>query len=216
MPALNSRPTSSSARPSVEQHVGLGRTCGWRVQDRRQVDGVGVAVEQRQAVEEERRRERAEQEVLDRGLLRQQAAAARHAGHQVQRQRQHLERDEHQQQVVRRSGRSACRRRRTAAAGRSRSARGRWWPGAGRPASRRRRPTTATIGLPTSTLRSAISSTAMTASTRIVPWMNSPAGSIGERAGERRVRCPSATAWSMVVPCSSATDDDRRRPARRA
>ena len=43
----------------------------------------------------------------------------------------------------------------------------------------------ATIGLPTSTLRSAISSTARMASTRIVPCRNSPAPSIGDRAGRR-------------------------------
>ena len=60
----------------------------------------GVAVEQREAVEEERRRERAEQEVLDRRLLREQPASAGQPAHQVQRQAEHLERDEHRQQVV--------------------------------------------------------------------------------------------------------------------
>ena len=41
-----------------------------------------------------------EQEVLQRRLLREQAAAAGQAAQQVQRQREHLERDEHRQQVV--------------------------------------------------------------------------------------------------------------------
>ena len=61
----------------------------------------GVAVEQRDAEEEERRGERAEQEVLERRLLREQAAAAGEAAEQVERERQDLERDEHRQQVVR-------------------------------------------------------------------------------------------------------------------
>ena len=100
MPALNSSPTSSSAMPLYSSTSGLPddprcvRIVG-------QVDRVRVAVEQRQAVEEEGRGERAEQEVLDRGLLREQPAPAGEARHQVQRQRQHLERDEHEQQVVR-------------------------------------------------------------------------------------------------------------------
>ena len=67
-----------------------------------EVDAARVAVEQRDAVEEERGGERAEQEVLHGGLLREQAATAGEAGHEVQRQRQDLERDEHEQQVVRR------------------------------------------------------------------------------------------------------------------
>ena len=49
----------------------------------------------------------------------------------------------------------------------------------------------ATIGLPTSTLRSAISSTDMIASARIVPWMNSPAPSMASEpanTGRRRRR----------------------------
>ena len=161
MPALNSSPTSSSARPGVEQHVGLRRGLRRRAGSR-QVDRVRVAVEQREAVQEERRRERAEQEVLDRGLLREQPAAPGHAGHQVQRQRQHLERDEHQQQVVRDREDQHAADREQQRAGRPRSARGR----CAQPRGRRGEPTTtaadATIGLP-STLRSAISSTDMTA-----------------------------------------------------
>ena len=45
-----------------------------RVGDRGEVDRAGVAVEQREAVQEERRGERAEQEVLQRRLLREQPA----------------------------------------------------------------------------------------------------------------------------------------------
>ena len=60
----------------------------------------GVAVEQRDAVEEERRGERAEQEVLQRRLLAEQPAAAGQPAEQVERQREHLERDEHREQVV--------------------------------------------------------------------------------------------------------------------
>ena len=70
------------------------------VGDGDQRDGAAVAVQERRAVQEERRRERAEQEVLERGLLRQQPAATCHAREQVQRERHDLERDEHQQQVV--------------------------------------------------------------------------------------------------------------------
>ena len=60
----------------------------------------GEPVQQRDAEQEERRGERPEQEVLHRGLLRQQATAPGQAGEQVQRQREHLERDEHRQQVA--------------------------------------------------------------------------------------------------------------------
>ena len=45
-------------------------------------------------------RERAEQEVLQRRLLRQQPAATGQPAQQVERQREHLERDEHRQQVA--------------------------------------------------------------------------------------------------------------------
>ena len=69
-----------------------------------------IAVQQGRAEEEERRGERAEQEVLQRRLLGEQAAAAGQAAHDVERQREHLERDEHGQQVVRTPGTAACRR----------------------------------------------------------------------------------------------------------
>ena len=73
--------------------------------DRRRADvaephAAGGAVDQGQAVEEERRGEGAEQEVLDRRLLREQPAPAGQAADQVQRQAEHLERHEHDQQVV--------------------------------------------------------------------------------------------------------------------
>src|SRR3712207_6891324 len=51
-------------------------------------------------------RVRAEQEVLERGLLAEQAATAGQRAHQVQRQRQHFQRDEHGEQVVRGDERS--------------------------------------------------------------------------------------------------------------
>ena len=73
-----------------------------RLGDAAELDRAGVAVEQCHAVEEERRGERAEQEVLERGLLAEQPPAARQPAEQVERQRQHLERDEHREQVVRR------------------------------------------------------------------------------------------------------------------
>ena len=83
----------------------------------------GVAVEQRDAEQEERRGERTEQEVLERRLLREQPASAGQAAQQVQRQREHLERDEHASAGRWPPGRAACRRPRTAPAGRPRSAR---------------------------------------------------------------------------------------------
>ena len=64
-----------------------------------EVDGAREAVEQRGAVQEERRGERAEQEVLERRLLREQPTSTGQARQQVQRQREHLERDEHREQV---------------------------------------------------------------------------------------------------------------------
>ena len=60
----------------------------------------GVPVDQRDAVDEEAGAERAEQEVLHRRFLAEQAAATGQAAEQVERQREHLERDEHGQQVV--------------------------------------------------------------------------------------------------------------------
>ena len=71
-----------------------------RLVDRRELHRAGVAVEQRDAVEEEAGGERAEQEVLERRLLAEQPAAAGQPAQQVERQREHLERHEHRQQVV--------------------------------------------------------------------------------------------------------------------
>ena len=90
----------SSARPEHQQDVAALGDAG--LADVAQPDAAGGAVDQRQAVEEEGRGEGAEQEVLDRRLLREQPAAAGQAADQVQRQAEHLERDEHDQQVVRR------------------------------------------------------------------------------------------------------------------
>ena len=85
-------PTSSSgSRPTVE-------LTAVAISPRPQL--AGEAVDEGHAEEEERRRERAEQEVLERRLLRDQPAPAGQPGHQVQRQREDLEGDEHRQQVV--------------------------------------------------------------------------------------------------------------------
>ncbi len=71
-----------------------------RLVDPRQRHRPGEAVDQRDAVEEEAGRERAEQEVLERRLLAEQAPAPGQPAQQVERQGQHLERDEHGEQVV--------------------------------------------------------------------------------------------------------------------
>ena len=96
---MNSSPTDDQGRADQEQTVGP-RVPADRVGDARQPHRAGVAVEQRHAVQEERRGERAEQEVLQRRLLREEPPATREAAQQVERQREHLERDEHRQQVV--------------------------------------------------------------------------------------------------------------------
>ena len=93
------RDAEEQQRLAAERHVPA--RAADRAGDGRQADGVGVAVDEGRAEEEERRRERAEQEVLQARLLGQQAAATGEAAHQVERQRQDLERDEHRQQVVR-------------------------------------------------------------------------------------------------------------------
>ena len=92
-----------------------------------QADAAGGPVDQRQAVEEEGRGEGAEEEVLDRRLLREQAAPAGQPADQVQRQAEHLERDEHDQQVVGSRRTASCRRWRRSPAGRPRSAPARRW-----------------------------------------------------------------------------------------
>ena len=97
---LEQQPDQQQREAEEEQQVVL-LAAGRRLQDLRQVDRVGVAVQQGDAVQEERGRERAEQEVLDRRLLGQQPAPPGQPAEQVERQREHLERDEHEQQVVR-------------------------------------------------------------------------------------------------------------------
>ena len=62
----------------------------------------------------------------------------------------------------------------------------------------------ATIGLPTSTLRSAISSVAITARIRIVPWMNSPVGSIASEPANA-TSDPDGDGVVTVLPCRRAT-----------
>ena len=101
---LNSRPTTSRPRPANSSVSDRSDPAAAAAMSR-ELHRTRVAVQQRQAVEEERRGERAEQEVLDRRFLRQQAATPGETAHQVQRQGKHLERDEHGQQVVRRAER---------------------------------------------------------------------------------------------------------------
>ena len=70
-----------------------------RVRDRRDAGRAGGAVRPRDTEQEERRRERPQQEVLHRGLVR--VPATGDAGQDVERQRQDLERQEDQDQVGR-------------------------------------------------------------------------------------------------------------------
>ena len=85
----------------VQQDPVVGRGLD-RLVDRGEVDLPGVPVDHRDAEQEERRGERAEQEVLQRRLLGQQPAPPGQPAHQVQRQREDLQCHEHGQQVVRR------------------------------------------------------------------------------------------------------------------
>ena len=85
--------------PRVQQRR-AGDVRGGRRRDRGQVHRARVPVQHGHAEQEERGRERAQQEVLDRRLLRQQAAAPGEPAQQVQRQGQDLQRDEHGEQVV--------------------------------------------------------------------------------------------------------------------
>ena len=73
----------------------MARNC----RDAGEVGRAGRAVDERDAVEEHRRRERAEQEVLEAGLLRREAPAVERGEH-VQRDRQDLERQEDRDEVV--------------------------------------------------------------------------------------------------------------------
>ena len=90
----------ASAIPMSANDV-LSASSAQRRRDSGQAQGACESVEQGNPVQEERRRECAEQEVLERGLLGEQAATPGKAAHQVQREREDLQRDEHRQQVVR-------------------------------------------------------------------------------------------------------------------
>ena len=170
----------------------------------------GVAVEQRDAVEEERRGERAEQEVLERRLLREQPAAAGQPAQQVQRQRQHLERDEHRQQVVRgREEQHAADREQRQREDLGLHATRRRWRRA-RPRRRASRRPAATNAPPVaSSERSAMSSTPTIASTRMVPCRNSAGPSTATAPCGDDLRC---------APSAACSDDrdERARPGRRA
>ena len=95
-----------------------------RLVDRGELHRAGVAVDQRDAVEEEAGGEGAEQEVLERGLLAEQPAPARQPAEEVERQREHLERRRTSSAGRWPPGRASCRRPRTSAAGRPRCGRG--------------------------------------------------------------------------------------------
>ena len=98
---LNPSPTSSSAKPTKQHAVVQQHDLGEELRDPREVRRAGRAVDERDAVEEHRRRERAEQEVLEAGLLRREAPAVERGQH-VQRDREDLERQEDRDEVVRR------------------------------------------------------------------------------------------------------------------
>ena len=89
-------------RDAGEQQAVVGRAGPDRLVDARERHRARVAVDQGGAVQEEAGGEGAEQEVLERGLLAQQPAAPGQPAEQVERQREHLERDEHREQVTRR------------------------------------------------------------------------------------------------------------------
>ncbi len=87
--------------PEADEHQRLvGRVVADRLVDVAEVHRPGEAVGERDAVEEEGGGERAEHEVLERGLLAEQPAAAGQAAEEVQRQREHLEGHEHGDQVA--------------------------------------------------------------------------------------------------------------------
>ena len=77
----------------------VGRGSRQRIGDPAQRDRASEAIEQRRAVEEESGGEGTENEVLQCCLLREQATSTREADHDVERQRENLERHEHRQQV---------------------------------------------------------------------------------------------------------------------
>ena len=100
---LNAKPTTTSARPSARERVA-------RIEarpDRRESSGARGAVEQRHAVEQDRARERADQEVLERGLVAAQLAAVEAREH-VDRDAHQLEAEEHREQVDRGRPAGSC------------------------------------------------------------------------------------------------------------
>ena len=94
------KPNPITSRPIAEQRERL--RAGLTRRARRRSSGIfvlpGRPVGHRDPVQEERRGERPQQEVLHRGLV---APPAAEPGQHVQRQRQDLQRDEHDDQVVR-------------------------------------------------------------------------------------------------------------------
>jgi len=93
---LEQQTDGDERQAGVEQHLAAYRVGDGGVH-LAELDAAGEAVDQGHAEQEERRRVRAEQEVLEGRLLAQQATPAGQRTHQVQRQRQHLERHEHGQ-----------------------------------------------------------------------------------------------------------------------
>ena len=78
--------------------AGLGCEC---VGDLAEVHASGEAVDEGCTEEEERRGEGSEDEVLKRGLLREQASPARHTRQEVERKRHDLQGHEHHEEVGR-------------------------------------------------------------------------------------------------------------------
>ena len=97
---LKPNPISISAMPDEEQRARGEVEHGDAPGDQREVRRAGRAVHQRDAVEQERRRERAEQEVLERALGGSLAAAV-DAGERVHRDRHQLDAEEDDHQVAR-------------------------------------------------------------------------------------------------------------------
>ena len=91
---------ATSRTPGTSSPLSCRAAGGDGVGDVGQVDRPGVTEQQGDAEEEEGGGEGAEEEVLERGLLREQPAAAGQPREDVQRQRQDLEGDEHRQQVT--------------------------------------------------------------------------------------------------------------------
>ena len=127
---LEAEATRSSPRPSRNSGSrGPRPTAGG---DRGRAGRAGGAVDERDAVEQERRGERAEQEVLQRGLAGVQPLLEE-PGQHVERQRHELEGQEHHDQVVGRGQQHHARRSRTARARSTRPTRRR--PGADSPST---------------------------------------------------------------------------------